>query len=173
MEASNKPLSSEAPHAMQYLRPIGTIRSPFKKTEGMPIQPVFAVGTEGTVEILPQFAEGLQDLDGFERLWLMYWLHQAPPGPLRVIPFRDTRERGVFATRAPCRPNPIGLSCVRLVSIAKNVLTISGVDILNGTPLLDIKPYVAQFDAFPNSRAGWLDQMSASSRAQADARFAL
>jgi tRNA-Thr(GGU) m(6)t(6)A37 methyltransferase TsaA len=157
---------------MRNLHPIGTIRSPFNETAGMPIQPVFAVGTEGTGEILPQFAEGLKDLEGFERLWLMYWLHQAPPGPLRVIPFRDTAERGVFATRAPCRPNPIGLSCVRLVSLAENVLTISGVDILDGTPLLDIKPYVPQFDAFPNSQAGWLDHPPASPRTQADARFA-
>ena len=154
------------------LTPIGTVHSPFQVPVGAPIQSVFAEDVEGTVEVLPQYAEGLRDLDGFERLWLVYWLHKAPPGPLRVIPFRDTTERGVFATRAPCRPNAIGLSCVRLVSIAGNVLTISGVDILDGTPLLDIKPYVPKFDAFSNSRAGWCDQSPPSARAHADDRFA-
>ncbi len=88
-----------------------------------------------------------------------------------MIPFRDTTERGVFATRAPCRPNAIGLSCVRLLSVAGNVLTIGGVDILDGTPLLDIKPYVPKFDAFPNSRAGWCDQSPPSARTHADDRF--
>ena len=149
---------------------IGIIHTPFKEPMGMPIQPVFAGETEGTVEVLPQYAEGLRDLEGFERIWLIFWLHKAPPGPLRVIPFRDTTERGVFATRAPCRPNAIGLSCVRLLSIAGNVLTIGGVDILDGTPLLDIKPYVPKFDAFPSSRAGWFER-GGDERIQADDRF--
>jgi len=155
------------------LAAIGIIRSPFKEPTGMPIQPVFAEGTEGFVEVLPQYADGLRDLDGFERLWLLYSFHRAPPGPLRVVPFRDTTERGVFATRVPCRPNAIGLSCVRLLSVAGNILTICGVDILDGTPLFDIKPYVPKFDAFPNSRAGWCDQSPPSTRTHADDRFAL
>jgi len=152
---------------------IGIIRSPFKEPTGMPIQPVFAEGAEGTVEVLPQYTEGLSDLEGFERLWLIYWLHKAPVGSLRVIPFRDTTERGVFATRVPCRPNAIGLSCVRLLSVAGNVLRINGVDILDGTPLLDIKPYIPKFDAFPNSRAGWCDRSLPSAPTHADNRFAV
>ena len=150
---------------------IGIIHSPFKEPAGMPIQPVFAEGTVGTVEVLPQYAEGRRDLDGFDRVWLIYWLHKALPGPLRVIPFRDTTERGVFATRAPCRPNAIGLSCVQLLSVSGNVLTIGGVDILDGSPVIDIKPYVPKFDAFPNSRAGWCDQSPPSARTHADNRF--
>jgi tRNA (adenine37-N6)-methyltransferase len=150
---------------------IGIIHSPFKKPTGMPIQPIFADGTQGTVEVLPQYAQGLRDLEGFERLWLIYWLHKVSPGALRVIPFRDSTERGVFATRAPCRPNTIGLSCVRLLSVSDNVLTIGGVDILDGTPLLDIKPYVPKFDASPSSRAGWCDESPPSARTHADHRF--
>lgn len=155
------------------LASIGIIRSPFTETTGMPIQPVFAEGTEGTVEVLPQYADGLHDLEGFERVWLIYWLHKAPPGRLRVIPFRDTTERGIFATRAPCHPNAIGLSCVRLLSVAGNILTIGGVDILDETPVLDIKPYVPKFDAFPETRAGWCDQSPPSARTHADDRFVL
>lgn len=152
------------------LTPIGSIHSPFTLAAGMPIQPVFAEGTDGTVDVLPQYAEGLQDLEGFDRLWLVYWFHKAPPGPLRVIPFRDTTERGVFATRAPCRPSPIGLSCVRLLGIEGNTLRVGGVDMLDGTPLLDIKPYVPDFDSFPNAKAGWLDERRVS-RTHADERF--
>jgi tRNA-Thr(GGU) m(6)t(6)A37 methyltransferase TsaA len=152
------------------LTPIGTIRSPFKEPAGTPIQPVFAEGVEGIVEVLPQYAEGLRDLDGFERIWLFYWLDRASSPRLRVTPFRDHVERGLFATRAPCRPNPIGLSCVRLLGIEQNLLTVGGMDILDGTPVLDIKPYVPQFDAFPQSRAGWLEE-GGSERTLADHRF--
>lgn len=150
---------------------IGTIHSPCKNPQGTPIQSVFAEEIEGTVVVLPQYAEGLRDLEGFERIWLIYWLHKAPSGPLLVIPFRDTMERGIFATRAPCRPNSVGLSCVRLLSVAGNVLTIGGVDIIDGTPLIDIKPYVPKFDAFTNSRAGWCDRSPPSALTHADSRF--
>jgi len=165
-------MNLEPEHPALTLAAIGLIHSPYKETVGIPIQPVFAEGTEGTVEVLPQYAEGLRDLAGFERLWLIYWFHKAAPGQLRVIPFRDTTERGIFATRAPCRPTAIGLSCVRLISVTGNVLTIGGVDILDDTPLLDIKPYVSKFDAFPNSRGGWFDQAAASPGTHADDRFA-
>jgi len=136
----------------------------------MPIQPVFAERTEGTVEVLPQYAEGLRDLAGFDRLWLVYHLHCAPPGKMRVVPFRDNREHGIFATRSPCRPNPIGLSCVRLLGIEGNTLRVGGVDMLDGTPLLDIKPYVPAFDSFPDAKAGWLDAQRVD-RTHADERF--
>lgn len=152
------------------LTAIGLIHSPFPSPAGTPIQPPFGGAAEGTVEVFPAYADGLHDLGGFERIWLLYWLDRAPPARLRVAPFRDDAERGLFATRAPCRPNPIGLSCVRLLRIEANLLTIGGVDILDGTPLVDIKPYVPQFDAFPQSRAGWLEA-GGNRRTLADDRF--
>jgi len=155
---------------MNDFKPIGSVHSPFKVPVGAPIQPAFAEGAEGTVEVLSQYAEGLRDLEGFERLWLVYWLHKAPPGALSVIPFRDTTARGVFATRAPCRPNAIGISCVRLLAVSGTILTVGDLDILDGTPLLDIKPYVPEFDSFPNAKAGWLDACGVD-RTHADERF--
>jgi len=137
--------------------PIGTIRSPFTDIAGMPIQPPGARGVQGTVEIFSEYAEGLCDLDGFSRIILIYSLHRCTSCQLTVTPFLDTIPRGVFATRAPCRPNPIGLSVVRLNGIEGNVLMIEDVDILDGTPLLDIKPYVPQFDAYPDASSGWLE----------------
>jgi tRNA (adenine37-N6)-methyltransferase len=150
---------------------IGLIHSPFQRTAGTPIQAVLAEKTEGIVEVFPAYAEGLRDLDGFDRIWPLYWLDRAPAPQLQVVPFRDQVQHGLFATRSPCRPNPIGLSCVRLVSIKDNLLTIGGVDVLDGTPLLDIKPYVPEFDAFAQSRAGWL-QNGGNGRTLADDRFA-
>ena len=152
------------------LKTIGVIRSPFRDAPGTPIQPAYGEDATGTVEVFPEFAAGLQDLAGFERIWLLYWFDRSGPARLRVVPFRDTAERGVFATRAPCRPNPMGLSCVRLVSLARNILTVADLDILDGTPLLDIKPYVPVFDAHPDSRAGWLDA-APENRTRADTRF--
>jgi len=152
------------------LAEIDMIRSPYKDPIGMPIQSVFAEGTEGIVEVLPQYAEGLRDLAGFDRLWLIYHLHCASPGRMRVVPFRDNCERGILATRSLCRPNPIGLSCVCLLGIDGNTFRVGGVDMLDGTPLLDIKPYVQEFDSFPNAKAGWLDERRVD-RTRADARF--
>ncbi len=152
------------------LTPIGIIRSPFKEPAGTPIQPAYAGGAEGSVALFPAYAEGARDLAGFERIWLLFHFHCAGPARLRVVPFRDTVERGVFATRAPCRPNGIGLSCVRLLGIEGAVLRVAGLDILDGTPLLDIKPYVPAFEAHPESRAGWLDAAGAA-RTRADRRF--
>lgn len=151
-------------------RAIGIIHTPYESSNGTPIQPVYAQDREGTVELFAPYADGIQDLDGFDRIWLVYHLHCAPAGPLRVIPFRDNREHGVFATRSPCRPNPIGLSCVRLLVIEGNTLRVAGVDMLDGTPLLDIKPYVPEFDSFPNAKAGWLNEQRVD-RTRADARF--
>jgi tRNA-Thr(GGU) m(6)t(6)A37 methyltransferase TsaA len=116
------------------------------------------------------FRAGLQDLDGFDRVWLLYWFHKAAAPSLLVTPFLDTRRRGLFATRAPARPCPIGMSAVRLVGIRGGVLDVADVDILNGTPLLDVKPYVPEFDCYPNGKAGWFDD-SKSPRHLGDDRF--
>jgi len=135
---------------------IGRIHSPFKQATGTPIQPSRAVGVEGHIVIDSCWVAALKDVEGFERLWLIYWFDRASEAKTRVIPYRDVVERGLFATRAPARPNPIGLSNVRLLGIDNNILRIADVDILDGTPLLDIKPYVPSYDNFPVSRLGWI-----------------
>ncbi len=150
--------------------PIGLIETPFRDHAGTPIQPSRAKGARGKVRVDPPFHAGLEDLEGFERIWLIYWFHKAPEFSLLVTPFLDSRERGVFATRAPARPFPVGISAVRLVSIQAGVLEVADVDVIDGTPLLDIKPYVPEFDCYPNSRAGWFDE-SSSRRRLADDRF--
>jgi tRNA (adenine37-N6)-methyltransferase len=152
------------------LTPIGTIHSPFRRSAGTPIQSALANGEEGSVEVYAQFAAGLRDLEGFERIWLLYWFDRAVRGQLVVRPFLDDQERGVFATRAPCRPNPIGLSCVRLLGIEGRGLRIEGVDVLDGTPLLDIKPYVPQFDCLKARGVGWLRRTTRKA-VTADGRF--
>jgi len=139
------------------VKPIGIILSPFSRTDGTPIQPVFAQGCEGTVEVYREFEEALLGLEGFERIWLLYWFDKALEFKAKVKPYMDDRWHGLFATRAPSRPNPIGLSCVKLLSVEANILHVSDIDILDGTPLLDIKPYVGKFDCFEVKRNGWLD----------------
>jgi tRNA-Thr(GGU) m(6)t(6)A37 methyltransferase TsaA len=138
--------------------PIGVIHSPFTEVEGMPIQPAGAKGIHGTVEVYERFIDGLSDLDGFSHIILLYHFHRSREWRLMIRPFMDPTERGLFATRAPSRPNPIGLSVVRLDSIEGGTLGISDVDILDGTPLLDIKPYVPEFDSVDNCRTGWLEE---------------
>lgn len=140
------------------LRPIGIIRSPFKKPKGTPIQPPAAKGVRGTVEIFPEYGEGLRDLDGFSHIILLYYFHLSGKPSLLVKPFMDDEKHGVFATRAPSRPNPIGLSVVRLLSIEGNKLYVEDLDVVDGTPLLDIKPYVPEFDARKDVRRGWLEK---------------
>ncbi len=137
-------------------RPIGFIHSPFKEKQGMPIQPTRGRGVRGTVEIMPEYADGLADLEGFSHVVLIYIFHRSQGFNLRVTPFLDTEKRGLFATRAPRRPNPIGLSVVRLIGIEDSRLLIEDLDILDGTPLLDIKPYVPEFDHRTDVREGWL-----------------
>jgi tRNA-Thr(GGU) m(6)t(6)A37 methyltransferase TsaA len=136
--------------------PIGIIRSPFTDISGMPVQPVGARGVQGTLEIFSEYEEGLCDLGGFSRIILIYAFHRCASCQLTVTPFLDTTDHGIFATRAPCRPNAIGLSVVRLVAINGCELLIEDVDVLDGTPLLDIKPYVPAFDCYPDEMAGWL-----------------
>jgi len=139
--------------------PIGVIRSGHTKPEETPIQPVYSEGCQGRAEIFPEFAAGLRDLEGFSHIYLIYHMHKADAPRLVVKPFLQDVERGVFATRAPCRPNPIGLSIVKLVRCEGNILHLDGVDVLDGTPLLDIKPYTARFDRIENTRNGWQDEV--------------
>ena len=122
----------------------------------MPIQPIGAADVIGTIHMAEQYAEGLKDLEGFSHIYLIYLFHEATHTRLRVVPFMDTKKRGVFATRSPLRPNHIGLSIVELVRIDGLTLTIRGVDVLNQTPLLDIKPYIEAFDSVKNSTSGWM-----------------
>lgn len=150
---------------------IGVIHTPWREVAGMPVQPRGAAGAEGTVEVLPEYADGLRDVDGFDRLWLVYWFHQAGPARLSVRPFLDVVERGLFATRSPCRPNALGLSAVRLVRVEGCTLHVADVDMLDGTPLVDIKPYVPEFDCFDVTRVGWLAGKKAADT-KADERFA-
>nr|WP_320013861.1 tRNA (N6-threonylcarbamoyladenosine(37)-N6)-methyltransferase TrmO [uncultured Desulfobacter sp.] len=138
------------------INPIGKIHSPFKEPEGMPIQPTGANGVQGTVEIFDKFKAGLNDLDGFSHIILLYLFHRSKGYNLQVIPFMDDTPRGVFATRAPKRPNPIGLSVVKLERIENGILHVQNIDILDETPLLDIKPYVEDFDRPQKVRSGWI-----------------
>jgi tRNA-Thr(GGU) m(6)t(6)A37 methyltransferase TsaA len=137
---------------------IGIVHSPFKDIKGMPIQPSGASGVQGTVELFPEYKVGLKDLSGFSHIILLYHFHKVRESRLTVTPFLDSQLRGIFSTRAPKRPNPIGLSIVKLIKIEGNILYIENLDILDGTPLLDIKPYVPEFDGHSADRVGWLEK---------------
>jgi len=152
--------------------PIGVIHSPFAKLEGMPIQTTGARGVRGTVEVKPEFADGLKDLEGFSHILLIYHFHLSEGYSLLVTPFLDDDLRGVFATRAPRRPNRIGISVVRLLGVEGSRLSIEDIDIVDGTPLLDIKPYVPEVDARQAERIGWLaGKVDRVSERRADKRF--
>lgn len=140
-------------------RPIGVIRSQHVSARETPVQPVYAKGCKGRIELRPEFADGLLDIEAFSHLYLIYHLDRAEAAKLRVKPFLQDIEHGVFATRAPCRPNPIGLSVVELLGCDGNVLHFDGADILDGTPLLDIKPFTAKFDGVATTRNGWQDEV--------------
>ncbi|WP_462324781.1 tRNA (N6-threonylcarbamoyladenosine(37)-N6)-methyltransferase TrmO [Desulfoplanes sp.] len=153
-------------------QPIGTIHSPHKALEGMPIQPSGAADVTGTVHVYQDFVQGLKDLEGFSHLILLYAFHASQGFSLEITPFMDTTTHGLFATRAPRRPNPIGLSVVTLVERRGPVLTIRGVDILDGTPLLDIKPFVPKFDSPEVAATGWLEtNASKAEKYRSDQRF--
>jgi tRNA-Thr(GGU) m(6)t(6)A37 methyltransferase TsaA len=157
-------------HHQDYrFRPIGVIRTAYTDTVGMPIQGAFAPDSAATVEVFPEFAEGLDDCEGFSHLYLVYVFHRSSGYQLKCKPFRHDQLRGVFATRSPRRPNPIGVTVVRLLQRRGAVLEVSGVDMLDGTPLLDIKPYVPQFDARDQVSTGWLAKRE--DRPLADGRF--
>jgi len=153
---------------------IGTIESPFIELSDMPIQPGGATGMRGRIVLEPELAEGLADLGGFSHIIVLYHFHRAGEAKLTVVPFLDPAPHGVFATRAPTRPNKIGLSILKLIRVNDNCIEVDNIDILNGTPLLDVKPYVPEFDQ-PGGciRTGWLEDNDNSSLAtRSDRRFA-
>jgi tRNA-Thr(GGU) m(6)t(6)A37 methyltransferase TsaA len=153
---------------------IGKIYSPFNELDGMPIQPTGASGIKGEIHLNKNLVDGLKDLKDFSHLTLIYHLHEVKGYSLEVKPFLDNSHHGIFATRSPKRPNPIGISVVKLDSIENNVLYISNVDILNGTPLLDIKPYVPQLyeDTCKNLKVGWFEEKHENAKdTKADNRF--
>jgi tRNA-Thr(GGU) m(6)t(6)A37 methyltransferase TsaA len=139
------------------MKAIGTIHTPFTEKAGMPIQPAGAAGVRGMVEVFEEYRQGLEDLEGFSHVILIFHFHRSEGYRLKVVPFMDRVERGVFATRAPKRPNPIGLSVVALDRVEGGVLHVRNVDMLDGTPLLDIKPYVPEFDGHTDVKTGWLE----------------
>jgi tRNA (adenine37-N6)-methyltransferase len=147
-------------------KPIGIIHSEHHCAEQTPIQPVYAAGCKGTAEVFTEFADGLSDVEGFSHIFLIYYFHQAGPAKLLLKPYLQDIDRGIFATRAPCRPNAVGLSVVELVRLEGTTLYLEGVDILDGTPLLDIKPYIARFDRREPLRNGWQDEVNEKSAAQ-------
>jgi tRNA-Thr(GGU) m(6)t(6)A37 methyltransferase TsaA len=151
---------------------IGTIHTPFEKPEGMPIQPRGAKGIKGMVTVKKKYTEGLADLEGFSHICLIYHLHKSKGFNLQVIPFLDNKPHGVFATRAPRRPNSIGISVVRLLKITDNTIEIENADILNGTPLLDIKPYLPEFDVYEAVNKGWAKDITDKvKQIRSDSRF--
>jgi tRNA-Thr(GGU) m(6)t(6)A37 methyltransferase TsaA len=154
------------------LSPIGIIHTPFKDPKGIPIQPKSGKGVKATVEVFPEYIEGLVDLDGFSHLILLFHFHLSKGYSLKVKPFVDDVQRGVFATRAPRRPNGIGLSVVKNIKIEKNIIYIENIDIVDGTPLLDIKPYIPEFNAVEKIRVGWLsNKLSFAETKLSDERF--
>jgi tRNA (adenine37-N6)-methyltransferase len=149
---------------------IGEIHTPFREAAGTPIQTVYGQDIQGSIVLKESYAAALDDIEGFERLWLIYWMDRVSAFKPKVVPYRDTQEHGLFATRSPGRPNPIGMSIVRLIRREGSTLYILDIDMLDGTKLLDIKPYIPAFDSHPVSRAGWFDKPGVDRRT-ADARF--
>ena len=157
------------------LQQIATIRSPYCDLVNMPIQPKGAKDVYATIEFKQEFVEGLKDLDGFSHVYLIYYFHKVKEPKLSVVPFNDKTDtpRGVFSTRAPLHPNSLGLSVVELVKVEGNIVTIKGVDILDGTPLLDLKPYIENFDKVEGEiRSGWMQASQEEvSQKKSDHRF--
>ena len=151
---------------------IGIIRTPYTQLADMPVQPGGGCGVEGQLIVRPEYAEGLSDLEGFSHIYLLYLFHHAERMEMKVVPFMDETPRGVFATRSPLRPNHIGLSIVELVAVKENRVLIRNIDILDETPLLDIKPYIAAFDQVAGARSGWMTKSVAEVvKKRADDRF--
>ena len=138
-------------------QPIGFIYSPHKEISKTPIQPVFCNDIEGRVVLETEYADGLRGLEGFSHIYLFYYFHESKKVCLQLKPYLMDQEQGIFATRAPHRPNKLGMSLVRLVNIKDNVLHVKDIDIIDGTPLFDIKPYIKRFDSRENVKSGWQD----------------
>jgi tRNA-Thr(GGU) m(6)t(6)A37 methyltransferase TsaA len=151
------------------LSTIGIIHSPWQEATGTPVQSSLASGVEGAIEVFPEYSAGLQDLNGFERIWLVFF-RPGKTDAVVITPYLDTKPRGLFATRAPSRPNSVGFSAVRLLGIKGNILRVEGLDVLDKTPLLDIKPYIPAFDVFEVKRIGWCADVQGNGTA-ADGRF--
>jgi len=153
-------------------KPVGVIHSPYKTVENMPIQPSAGKGTEAEIEIFPEFADGLSDIEGFSHIYIIFHLNMVKTPKLKVIPFLDDVERGIFATRSPARPNPIGLSLAEIVAVKNNIITIRGVDMLDGSPVLDIKPFVPDFESHNDVRIGWFEgKTGKAAKIFSDSRF--
>ena len=154
------------------IKSIGIIHSPYDSIEDMPIQPKGASEVEGHVIVDEKYIEGLQDIEGFSHIYLLYDFHEVTRTELLVTPFMDTQVRGVFATRSPLRPNHIGISIVKIQKVEGNKIVVEGIDVLDGTPLLDIKPYIEKFDAVKESVSGWLQASDEEiSKKRSDNRF--
>ncbi len=155
------------------IKPIGIIHTPHKEIKNMPIQPIAAGDAKGYIELLPEYTEGLKDLEGFSHITLLYHFHKVKGYELQVVPFMDSEKRGIFSCKAPKRPNAIGTSTVKLLSIEKNILHIEQVDMLDGTPLIDIKPFFPKYDNRENVTIGWLEKSKdlPIKKMRADERF--
>jgi len=140
------------------INPIGIIHTPFHEVENMPIQPIAAEGVKGYIELLPEYVPGLKDIEGFSHITLLYHFHKINGYNLEVVPFMDTAIRGIFATKAPKRPNAIGLSTVKLIKVEGNIIHIEQIDVLDQTPLIDIKPFYPRYDNRDNVSIGWLEK---------------
>ena len=159
-------------NTIQY-RPIGIIHTPYKTPQGTPIQPPASKGVEADVEVFEKYEEGLTDLEGFSHIYLIYHFHLSRKFSLKVRPFLDNASHGLFATRAPSRPNAIGLSIVELIGTEQNILHVKNIDVIDGTPLLDIKPYVPGFDIRNVRKIGWMEKkINNLGVARDDGRFA-
>lgn len=139
------------------VRPIGFVHSPYMEKAEAPRQATASQGAEGRIAILREYEHALSDLEGFERIWVLFWFDRAEGARMKVLPPRSDRRRGLFATRSPHRPNPIGMSAVRLIRVEGLDVFVRDLDMIEGTPVLDIKPYVPYADAFPDAKEGWLD----------------
>jgi tRNA (adenine37-N6)-methyltransferase len=153
-------------------KPIGIVHSPYKEPKNVPIQAIASNGTEGTIEIYPQYTEGLRDIEGFSHLIVLFHLHLVTGSPLVVKPFLDDQMHGVFATRSPSRPNKIGFSVVQLIKKEGNILYIKDLDMIEGTPVIDIKPYIPEFDSIQYAKTGWFaNKISKLETTRDDGRF--